>query len=96
MSGSEFESDLSEYEGLIFEFDVSRASATPLVVNVDLYNPTRFFSYGLSLALPPGSVENKVYEVGVRFDNLEGKAYGQTCGILCSLHLDELEGMSKC
>jgi hypothetical protein len=95
MTGSEFESNLSEYEGLILEFDVSQASAVPLVVSIDLYTSVRYYSFGLSLALPPpDSPDNTVYEVGVRFDNLEGKAYGRSCGSLCQLSLNRLTGLS--
>jgi hypothetical protein len=95
MTGSEFKSNLSEYEGLILEFDVSQASAVPLVVYIDLFTSVQYYSFGLSLALPPpGSPDKNVYEVGVRFDNLEGKSYGRSCGSLCRLSLNRLTGLS--
>jgi len=92
-SDSRFTSDLSDYDGLILEFEVSEASAAPLAVSINLYGSDTGSAHATSVALPPGSADSNVYKVGVRFDHLEHRQYYGRCSN-CNLDLDRLTGIS--
>jgi len=93
-SDSRLVSDLGEYAGLVVEFEVSEASVAPLAVSINLWDTHTGSGYAMSAALPPGSADNGVYQVGVRFDHFEHRYfYGNSCSN-CNLDLDDLTGIS--